>query len=242
MVDHAQPVTPTPPAWATSAQGPLNIQAIRTATLHRQPWSHAVITDTFSTGDALAALVDTYPTAGFTRLSQDNPDKRFIIEARNDLRLRDASDPCPWQALLAQLTGPAYRQAMQDMTGLDLGDAVLKIAFYRYGPSCWFGPHRDDEQKLVSHIIYFNAQWPDDAGGNLLINRSADMGDVHSRVRPVAGTSVAVVRSDSSWHSVQPVHPDRDYTRKSVIAHFYKPGSAVDFYDHQPGTHLPAAN
>jgi len=240
MADNASPVTATTTATATTG-GPLNLEAIRTATLHRTPWTHAIITNTFATDDARAALVDTYPTEGFTRLSQDNDDKRFIIEARNDVQLREPDEPCPWQALLAQINGPGYRQAMQQMTGLDLNEAILRVAFYRYGPSCWFSPHRDDEQKLVSHIIYFNDQWPKDAGGDLLINRTKDMADVHARVRPVAGTSVAVVRSDSSWHSVEPVHLQREYTRKSVIAHFYKPGSRVDFYDHQPGTHPGAA-
>jgi hypothetical protein len=57
------------------------------------------------------------------------------------------------------------------------------------------------------------------------------MDDVHTCVAPVAGTSVVVVRSDSSWHSVQPVYPGHGGHRRSLIAHFYRPGSDVDFYD-----------
>ncbi|HEX8627567.1 MAG TPA: 2OG-Fe(II) oxygenase, partial [Catenuloplanes sp.] len=121
--------------------------------------------------------------------------------------------------------------AMQDLTGLDLTDAILKVAFYRYGPNCWFGPHRDDERKFVSHIIYCNPNWPTDAGGHLLINRTNNMDDVHSKVAPQAGTSVVVVRSDTSWHSIEPVSAQNGRCRRSLIAHFYKPGSDVNFYD-----------
>lgn len=215
----------------TFAGGPVSLHAIRTATLHRQPWAYAVISDTFVNGLAMTDLVATYPTAGFRQVTQHDEHKQFIVEARNDVQLRDLPDPCPWQHFLHQITGSGYRSAMQELTGLDLGQAVLKVAFYRYPPDAWFSPHPDDERKLVSHIFYFNPVWPDDAGGRLLIHSGKDANDVRSSVVPLVGTSVAVVRSDDSWHSVEPVNPGCGLTRQSLIAHFYKPGSDVSFYD-----------
>jgi hypothetical protein len=73
--------------------------------------------------------------------------------------------------------------------------------------------------------------WPDDAGGRLLIHSRKDVTGVHAQVVPLAGTSVVVVRSDNSWHSVEPVNPGCGLTRQSLIAHFYTPGSDVSFYD-----------
>ncbi|GGJ75323.1 hypothetical protein GCM10010123_01670 [Pilimelia anulata] len=210
---------------------PLNLAAIRGATVHTQPWTYAIIGDTFASPAITEALTISYPTHGFKRLSQTGTDKNFTLEARNDITLRGPNDPCPWQQLLRQLTDTPYRNALQALTGADLTDAVLKIAFYRYGPDAWFSPHRDDERKLLSHIFYFNTDWPEDIGGDLLINRSNRMLDTHTRVTPNAGTSVVVVRSDNSWHAVQRVDADAGRTRQSLIAHFYQPGSDVSFYD-----------
>jgi hypothetical protein len=234
MVDQPQHLTAVADSDAAGITGvaePLNLDAIRSATLHTDPWTYAVVTDTFTTAEARTALTDTYPVSGFKQLSQDDDVKQFVMEVRNDITLRDVADPCPWQSFLRQVHGPAYRDAMQQLTGLDLSDAILKVAFYRYPPNAWFGPHRDDERKLISHIFYCNPEWPDGVGGRLLINGSNDMTDVHSTVTPLMGTSVAVVRSDASWHSIEPVSGEHDFTRKSFIAHFYKPGSEVDFYD-----------
>ncbi|GAA3348746.1 hypothetical protein GCM10020358_68370 [Amorphoplanes nipponensis] len=207
----------------------LNFAGIRTATLVTDPWTHAVIRDTFVDDTARDALSSTYPTAGFQRLSQDDDKKQFTMEVRNDLDVREG-DLCPWQQFLAELWSPDYLKAMTELTGLDLDGAEIHAAFYRYPPECWFGPHTDDERKLFSHIIYMAPEWPENAGGRLLINRSKDMTDICDTVIPQAGTSVVVVRSDTSWHSIEPVDPQRGLTRKSIILHAYKPGSNVDFY------------
>jgi hypothetical protein len=232
VADQPQQLTAPGPADSGIADdGPINLHAIRTATLHRAPWCYAVIADTFVNDLAMADLVATYPTARFRQVTQNDEYKQFVVQARNDIQLRDLGDPCPWQRFLRQVTGPAYRAAMQDLTGLDLTEAILKVAFYRYPPDAWFSPHPDDERKLLSHIFYINAVWPDDAGGRLLIHARKDPDDVHASVVPLVGTSVAVVRSDNSWHSVQPVAAGCGLTRQSLIAHFYQPGSDVSFYD-----------
>lgn len=207
----------------------LNFDAIRRGPLVTDPWQYAVITDTFVDADATDLLTSTYPTAGFTHLEQDDDKKQFSMQVRNDLEIR-AGDPCPWQQLLAELWSPDYLAAISDLTGQDLTEAEIHAAFYRYPPTHWFGPHTDDDRKLFSHIIYMAPDWPDDAGGRLLINGAKDMDDIRARVVPAAGTSVVVVRSDSSWHSIEPVNPDRGLTRKSLILHAYKPDSNVDFY------------
>lgn len=207
----------------------LNFDAIRGGTLVTDPWTHAIIRDTFVDDAVRGTLTSTYPTAGFTRLSQDDELKQFTMEVRNDLEIR-AGDPCPWQQFLAELWSADYLTAIAELTGLDLADAEVHAALYRYPPQCWFGPHTDDERKLFSHIIYMNPQWPDGAGGRLLVNGAKDMTDVRDAVVPLAGTSVVVVRSDNSWHSIEPVDPTLGFTRQSIILHAYKPGSNVDFY------------
>jgi len=207
----------------------LNFAAIRDTPLVTDPWTYAVVRETFVDDTARDALTSTYPTEGFQRLSQDDDKKQFEMEVRNDLDVREG-DLCPWQQLLAELWSPEYLAAIGDLTGLDLDGAEIHAAFYRYPPTYWFGPHTDDDRKLFSHIIYMAPEWPDGAGGRLLINGAKDMNDVRSSVVPVAGTSVVVARSDDSWHSIEPVDQTLGYTRKSLILHAYKPGSNVNFY------------
>ncbi|HEX8628754.1 MAG TPA: hypothetical protein VF755_11340, partial [Catenuloplanes sp.] len=86
---------------------PMDLHNLSNATLRRDPWTHAIVTDTFVNPDVTATLMGTYPTTGFTRLTQADSDKNFDMEARNDVTMRDLDDPCPWQTLLRQLNSPA---------------------------------------------------------------------------------------------------------------------------------------
>ena len=228
MVDQQAGLT-TGVAGPAGLRSFLNFDAIRSGPLVTDPWSYAVITDTFVDDTARELLTSTYPTEGFQHLEQDDDRKQFSMEVRNDLEIR-VGDSCPWQQLLAELWSPEYLAVISELTGQDLSGAEIHAAFYRYPPTHWFGPHTDDDRKLFSHIIYMAPDWPGDAGGRLLINGAKDMDDVRARVVPVAGTSVVVVRSDTSWHSIEPVDPQRGLIRKSLILHAYKPGSNIDFY------------
>lgn len=232
MADQPGPVTAAPAgSGRADGAGPLSLAALRGATLERTPWAHAVIPDAFTDPGDLSMLLATYPTDGFKQIHQDTPDSP-LIEVRNSMTLPGVDASHPWGRLLAQLASAQYREALQDLTGLDLDGAPFKPAFYRYPPTFRLSPHRDHDSKLISHVLYFNRIWPQGAGGRLLINYTSQATDIHTTVSPVAGTSVVIVRSDDSWHCIEPVSGEHTMPRRSLVLHVHKPGSDVSFYDH----------
>jgi hypothetical protein len=212
----------------TAVEQPIDLAALRGGALTVDPWPHALLTSTFIDRDTTCALTDSFPNTGFTPVRQDTSVKQFVNEVRNDIYGPDLAQP--WRALLRQVTTTGYRTALEELTGLDLSAGIVRAAFWRYGPECWLSPHPDDESKIVSHVMYFNADWPIDGGGRLLINRSNDMTDVQTCVVPVAGTSVVIVRTDASWHAVEPLAENCPRPRHSLTVVFHRPGFDLSYY------------
>jgi Rps23 Pro-64 3,4-dihydroxylase Tpa1-like proline 4-hydroxylase len=111
------------------------------------------------------------------------------------------------------------------LTGHDLSEAPIEVNVFHYGPGSWMGPHKDLEDKIVTHVLYFNAEWDAKSGGCLTILRSSDMSDVKAEIPPVVGNSAVLVRPDDSWHAVSRVVDGSETSRRSVTVTFYKPGS-----------------
>jgi hypothetical protein len=200
------------------------LKGIATAPLAVTPWRWAEINPSFR--DSTDELVATFPSTGFTFTARSGDDKTYAMSARpavTDGRVLDGRDLSPqWRTFLEEVTGPGYRSAVQELTGVDLSAAALDVTFWRYDPGCWLSPHPDKDDKLVSQVFYMNEQWQEDWGGWLGILRDDSARDPVRRIIPVAGTSALVVRSEDSWHMVAPVE-GVSAVRHSVQVVFRRP-------------------
>src|SRR6185503_18190387 len=125
----------------------------------------------------------------------------------------------------AALVSPGYRKVMSQLTGLGLESLPIEVNIFHYGKSAWLGPHVDLEDKLVTHVFYFNENWNESDGGCLAILRGGDMGQVAQIIPPIVGNSAVLVRSTNSWHAVTRVRDDCRVSRRSLALTFYRPGS-----------------
>jgi SM-20-related protein len=95
---------------------------------------------------------------------------------------------------------------------LFLGAQEAELHFARYAPGAFYRTHRDrfrdDDARLVSLVFYLNDEWPDDAGGELMLYAADDSGAVITRVQPNAGTMVCFL-SDRFPHEVLPATRER---------------------------------
>ncbi len=64
-----------------------------------------------------------------------------------------------WQKLAKDLLSPDYRQVMSRFTGVELAALPMEANLFHYGQSAWLGPHVDLEDKVVTHVLYFNEAW-----------------------------------------------------------------------------------
>jgi SM-20-related protein len=220
----------------------LDLTQIARGTLASEPYAWAEIGGLYSPEDA-AALAATYPRDHFKTLSGDDGEKKYLYESRSLLGLGADTVSFPdelsdaWLELAQDLLSPEYRAAMSELTGLDVTSAPVEANVYHYGPGSCLGPHLDMAIKRITHVLYFNDAWDPRDGGCLSILRSGNSADTAAVVQPLVGNSAVLVRSDSSWHAVQPVVESCRKSRRSVTVTFYSPGSVSPMWP--PGDETP---
>jgi len=74
-----------------------------------------------------------------------------------------------WQRFLQELEGDDYRSFIADMVGRD--DFVMRYAWHIGTSGSEVSPHIDSENKIATHIFYFNVseEWSADWGGETIV-------------------------------------------------------------------------
>lgn len=171
--------------------------------------------------DVAAELAATFPATGFIRM--DAAHRRNGKTYRNFSRpvANGAGDeplPARWTDLLTDLCSTGYRQWVASVLDQELADRV-ELRLVRHAPGDWLGPHTDREDKLFSHILYFNPGWHEEWGGCLEILDGASPTAVVSRVVPELGASALLAQATNSWHQVTRVGAATAVSRRSLLVH-----------------------
>ena len=219
----------------------MDLNQINRQVLKAEPYAWAVIDNLFSPTDA-EALASSFPCDHFKTVLYYG-EREYEYEARSLIGMDahtvsysgELSDA--WLDLARDFLSPSYRVAISLLTGRNLMAAPIEVNVFHYGPSANLGPHPDLEDKIVTHVVYFNRSWHREDGGCLKIMRSADPTDVETEVLPIVGNSAVVVRSDKSWHAVSRVVDGCLQSRRSLTATFYRPGSISTMWP--PGDTTP---
>ena len=106
--------------------------------------------------------------------------------------------------LVAALTGPALRNAVEEKFGLDLGSRPTMVTVRGRSDGKDGRIHTDSESKIITLLLYLNHAW-DRPEGRLRLLRGPDNIDDYAReVVPLAGTMLAFRRSARSFHGHRP--------------------------------------
>jgi SM-20-related protein len=111
--------------------------------------------------------------------------------------------------LLAALTGPMLRGAIEKKFGIDLSGRPTMVTVRGRSDGKDGRIHTDSASKIVTLLLYLNSGW-ERAGGRLRLLRSAeDLEDFVREVTPIAGTMLAFRRSERSYHGHFPFVGER---------------------------------
>ncbi|MBC3372415.1 2OG-Fe(II) oxygenase [Pseudomonas sp. SWRI92] len=221
----------------------LDLSRLTPAALRTHPFTWAEIGNLYSAEDA-AALAASFPHDHFKTVSGYGGEKNYDYEARALLGMgtdtiafaQELSEA--WLRLAQDLGSAGYREAMSELTGIDLRSVPMEVNVFHYGPGASLGAHPDLPDKLVTHILYFNESWDRNDGGCLNILHRNDPTAVAAEIEPLVGNSAILVRSDNSWHAVTPVVRGCHSSRRSLTATFYRPGSVSSLWPPGDGTAL----
>jgi hypothetical protein len=157
----------------------LDLSRLTPAALKAHPFSWAEIGGLYSPEDA-AALAASFPHDHFKTVSGYGGEKNYDYEARALVSMGTHAIAFPeelseaWLELAQDLGSAGYREAMSEMTGIDLRSVPMEVNVFHYGPGASLGAHPDLPDKLVTHILYFNESWDRNDGGCLSILRGND--------------------------------------------------------------------
>jgi hypothetical protein len=129
-----------------------------------------------------------------------------------------------FEALIGELNGPEFRQAIEDKFGIDL---LSRPTMFTVRGECRASDgkiHTDSTTKLITVLLYMNEKWEKDGGRLRILKNGTDLDDYVEEVPPHGGTLLVFRRSERSWHGHEPFDGPRRaiqmnwVTDKSVVA------------------------
>ncbi|HUN49549.1 MAG TPA: 2OG-Fe(II) oxygenase [Candidatus Sulfotelmatobacter sp.] len=111
--------------------------------------------------------------------------------------------------LLAELEGPVLRAAIERKFAVDLAGRPTMITVRGQARRADGKIHSDSKSKLITVLLYLNAQWEAPGGRLRLLRSNRDLDDVAAEVPPDAGTLLAFKVTDNSWHGHEPFEGQR---------------------------------
>lgn len=221
----------------------LNHQAIVNTAMEEVPYNWALIENLLS-DEASLQLAASFPNEEFHlsegdgygylwgKMIASNKDISSMLEfSDNRWRERIAEERITselghlsniWQQLIEELWTDSYREALTEMSGVELKNCPMDIGFRRYKSGHKHHPHTDEPNKVLTHLLFFNQQWSVDWGGCLRILKDSQPESSFQDILPLNNSSVVIVRSNNSWHTVTPLTSPISESRLSLRVAFFQ--------------------
>lgn len=138
-----------------------------------------------------------------------------------------------WQEFIDELHSEPYMTKVREL--LKREDFFLTCHWHYTPTGCSVSPHCDAAWKLGSHIFYFNdkTKWdPSWGGATVILDDGGAIGytsapkfeDFPARIdcEPTGNRSLLFLRTDHSWHGVEPLRCPEGEMRKVFIVEYRK--------------------
>jgi hypothetical protein len=165
----------------------LDLDRLRAAALCRDPFEFVVVEDFVRRGE-LDAVVADFPHIG----------------GHGSFPVESLSYGPAFSRLVAALTGPALRGAIEAKFGVDLGDFPTMVTVRGRSDGKDGRIHTDSATKVITLLLYLNPEWEHPEGRLRLLRGADDIDDYAQEVAPLAGTMLAFRRSARSFHGHRP--------------------------------------
>jgi len=128
----------------------------------------------------------------------------------------------PWPEVVDALMSDAYRQWVSDNL-VDAGTARFDIGIFTFIEGDFVTPHTDKPEKIATHVIYLNEDWPDAYGGAFEVREGpSETEPAVALVPPRGGRSVLFACCERSWHAVQPVAAPPGVLRTTIQVEMFR--------------------
>ncbi|MGC2200681.1 MAG: 2OG-Fe(II) oxygenase [Stellaceae bacterium] len=170
-----------------AALTPLDLDRLRGTPLCRDPFDFVVVED-FVCQKALTSAVADFPA----------------IRGHGSFPVDTLESGPGFVRLVAALTGPALRCAIEEKFGIDLSQRPTMVTVRGKSDGKDGRIHTDSESKIITLLLYLNPGWNQAEGRLRLLRGPDDMDDYVCEIPPLAGTMLAFRRSQRSFHGHRP--------------------------------------
>lgn len=172
----------------------LDLKAISTAPVTRDPFKFFAIDKSLSDGDLDAIRAD-FPK----------------IEKPGIFPLTALEYGPAFSRLVEEIRSPELARILGEKFGVDLTGLPVMITVRGQAQAKDGRIHTDTKDKVVTCLLYLNDKW-DEGGGRLRLLRSGeDIEDYAAEVAPNGGAFAAFKVADNSWHGHKPFVGERRY-------------------------------
>lgn len=165
----------------------LDLDRLHTAPLEQEPFDFVVV-ENFVRGSALAGVVADFPR----------------VRGGGSYPIETLEYGAAFGELVAALTGPELRRAIEDKFTIDLGARPTMLTVRAMGDGRDGRIHTDSETKIITLLLYMNPVWQFAEGRLRLLRGPDDLDDFVREIVPLAGTMLAFRRSERSFHGHRP--------------------------------------
>lgn len=161
----------------------LNLDVLRTALVHHEPFDHMVVPNIIS-GSFLDAIDAEFP----------------LISGPGSFSLDSLNCGTSLTQLDNELRSSAMTEAMAKKFDFDLHGRPTMVTVRGWCRARDGQIHCDSKDKIITVLIYLNQEWKAEGGRLRLLRSAYDLDDYFVEVPPTAGTMVAFRCTDHSWH------------------------------------------
>ena len=161
----------------------INIDAIRQAELHPEPFDFMVVPD-FLSREVLLRVNEDYPA----------------IDTAANHPLKSLQYGPLYAELMEEMQSTAFAEALSARFDLALEALPTTITVRKYCERTDGNIHTDHKSKVITALVYFNESWNHQEGQLRILRSRDDIEDYAAQVPPYGGTLLAFRRTDHSWH------------------------------------------
>jgi len=161
----------------------INLQALREAQLHCEPFDFLVVPD-FISRDNLVQVNSAYP--------------EIDTAANHTLESLQYGDA--FAALMEELQGEAFAKVLGERFDMPLETLPTTVTVRKFCERTDGNIHTDHKSKVITVLVYFNESWDHPDGQLRMLRSKSDIEDYTAQVKPLGGTMLAFRRTDHSWH------------------------------------------
>jgi SM-20-related protein len=165
----------------------LDLDRLRAAPLNRDPFDFIVV-EQFLRPGALPSLLADFPE----------------IRRHGSFPVESLDYGPGFARLVAGLTGPAIRNAVEEKFGIDLSKRPTLLTVRGKSDGKDGRIHTDSKTKIITLLLYMNPVWDRAEGRLRLLRGPGNLDDCAKEVAPLAGMMVAFRRSERSFHGHRP--------------------------------------